>query len=100
MKAYPLIIALSLGLAAVPASAAPEAAAPESAAASTESAPAGGGMGGMKGHHGRMRHGGKGGHRGGGKHGGFHDEVRARLDRIEKRQVLIETMLRQLLLER
>lgn len=52
--------------------------------------------------HGRgMKHDGGGMH---GKHGGkrhdFHQQVLDRLDRIEKRQILIETMLRELLLGR
>ena len=57
----------------------------------------------MKGHHGMgrhcMKHGGRGG-KGKGhemKHG-HHQDVLNRLDRIEKRQIIIETMLRELLL--
>jgi hypothetical protein len=76
------------------------------------------GMGGMEGGHGSMGgghggkdggHGGKdGGHggMGGGGHGGMggmqghRAEMMSRLDRIEMRQVLIETMLREMLLSR
>jgi hypothetical protein len=56
------------------------------------------GKGGMHGHgkKGDAKQG-KGMH-GGGKHRAFHDEVLSRLDRIEKRQVIIEAMLRELLL--
>lgn len=57
-----------------------------------------------KGHHGTgrgcMKHGGRGG-KGKGremKHG-HHQDVLKRLDRIEKRQIIIETMLRELLLD-
>jgi hypothetical protein len=60
-----------------------------------------------------MGHGMMGGHRGGGGHGGggmghggghgmmqgHHQEVLERLDRIEKRQILIETMLRAIMLD-
>ena len=63
----------------------------------------GGGMGGMKGGHGSMG----GGHGGmGGGHGGMDGmqghraEMMSRLDRIETRQILIETMLREMLLSR
>ena len=57
----------------------------------------------MKGHHGMKGHGMKHSCRKGGqghemKHG-HHQEVLNRLDRIEKRQILIETMLRELLLD-
>ena len=53
--------------------------------------------GGSKGH--GMKHGGHGGRGHGMKHG-HHQDVLKRLDRIEKRQILIETMLRELLLSR
>lgn len=57
----------------------------------------------MKGHHGMgghgMKHGGKGEGKGHKAKHGHHQEVLKRLDRIEKRQALIETMLRELLLE-
>ena len=58
-----------------------------------------GGMGGMGGGHGGGKGGMGGGHGGGmGGMGGHHQDVLSRLDRIEKRQILIETMLRQMLL--
>lgn len=57
----------------------------------------------MKGHHGMgghgMKHGGKGEDKGHDAKHGHHQEVLKRLDRIEKRQVLIEAMLRELMLE-
>ena len=62
------------------------------------------GRGGMQGKHGG---GGMHGKHGGGKHGkhggkmhDFHQQALQRLDRIEKRQILIEAMLRELLLGR
>lgn len=65
-----------------------------------------GGMGGMGGGHGGGKGGMSSGHGGGnggmgGGHGGMgghHQDVLSRLDRIEKRQILIETMLREMLL--
>lgn len=117
MNTYPLILALSLGLAAPLALAEPESTSSEpveAAAAVAAPVTANPGMGGMMGHQGKMRRaaragggmkcggkqGGMEGGRGHGRHGDFHEEVRARLDRIEKRQILIETMLRELLLGR
>jgi hypothetical protein len=55
-----------------------------------------GGMGGMDGGHGRMG----GGHGGMGGMQGHRAEMMSRLDRIEMRQILIETMLREMLLSR
>ena len=58
---------------------------------------------GMKGHHGMgghgMKHGGKGAGKGKHMKHGHHQEVLKRLERIEKRQIIIETMLRELLLD-
>lgn len=67
----------------------------------------GGGMGGRGGHggggHGGGGHGGMGGGHGGGGMKAMmakHEELMAQLERIERRQILMETMLRELLLGR